>query len=344
MKMESRIAQLNKIAPRRIRVQAALWVTDLHGPGRDAALEARVRHWIAEDPRHAAAFELATEAWQRSGNLPGNLPKSAPHSVADRSRPRISGRALAGMTILCAAFVSAVYFLHDGTLTTGPAEQRTVELSDGTQVSLNANSRVVVQYDDRVRKVTLTSGEALFNVTKHQPRPFVVVIGDRKVIAMGTSFLVRREEPAGSAFAVTLVEGRVAIEPISWPDVLPSNTVTGLNLLNPGERLRFASAATEVKDSPSIDKVTAWQRGQLIFDDTSLNEAAAEFNRYGTNKIAIDGPAVGKLRVGGVFRIGDPVSFAQAMVSAYHLRIINRGKTIVLTDRTIGLEEKHISN
>jgi transmembrane sensor len=95
-----------------------------------------------------------------------------------------------------------------------------------------------------------------------------------------------------------------------------------------------------VKDSPSIDKITAWQRGQLIFDDMSLSEAAAEFNRYGSNKIAIDGRAVGKLRVGGVFRIGDPSSFAEAMANAYHLRIINRGNTIVLTDEPTGSSKK----
>jgi transmembrane sensor len=237
------------------------------------------------------------------------------------------------MAILCAAIISASYFLRDPTLVTGPAEQRTVELSDGTQVSLNANSRVIVQYDDRVRKLTLASGEVLFNVLKHQLRPFVVVIGDQKVIAMGTSFVVRREEPTGPAFAVTLVEGRVAIEPISWPDVLPSAPVAGLRLLNAGERLQFADDATEKRDSPSIERVTAWQRGQLIFEDTSLSEAAAEFNRYGHNKITIDGPGLGKLRVGGVFRIGDPSSFAQAMASAYHLRIINHGDTIVLTDK-----------
>jgi len=79
--------------------------------------------------------------------------------------------------------------------------------------------------------------------------------------------------------------------------------------------------------------VTAWQRGKLIFEDTSLREAAAEFNRYGRNEITIDGPVLGKLRVGGVFRIGDPSSFAQAMAKAYHLRIVNNGNTIVLTDK-----------
>jgi transmembrane sensor len=322
--MDLRIAHLNRIAPRRIRVQAALWVTDLHGPDRDAALEARVRRWIAEDPRHAAAFELATEAWQRSGDLPAELPT--------RTRRRASGKALVRMAILCAAIISAVYFLRDATLVTGPGEQRTVELSDGTQVSLNANSRVIVQYDDRVRKLTLTSGEALVNVIKHQPRPFVVVIGDQKVIALGTSFVVRREESKRSAFAVTLVEGRVAIEPISWPDVLPSEPMMGMTLLNPGERLRFADDATEKRDSPSIERVTAWQRGKLIFEDASLSEAAAEFNRYGPTKITIDDPVLMKLRVGGVFAIGDPSSFAQAMANTYHLRTFNRGSTIVLTD------------
>jgi ferric-dicitrate binding protein FerR (iron transport regulator) len=76
MTVESRIARLNRIAPRRIRAQAARWVTELHGPDRDAKLETRVKGWIAADPRNAAAFELATEAWQKSGNLPAHLPDS----------------------------------------------------------------------------------------------------------------------------------------------------------------------------------------------------------------------------------------------------------------------------
>jgi transmembrane sensor len=333
--MKPGIARLNKFASRRIRKQAAWWVTELHAPDRNAALEEKVRQWIAKDARHAAAFELATEAWQQSGNLPGSLPKGVPRSIASRSRPRVSRLALAGMAVLCLMFVAAVYFLRNDTLVTGSAEQRTVELSDGTQVSLNANSRVIVQYDDRVRKVTVVSGEVLFDVIKHQSRPFVVVIGDQKVIAVGTSFLVRREEPTGSAFAVTLFEGRVAIEPISWPDVLPSEPVAGLKLLNPGERLRFEGDETEKRDSPSIERVTAWRRGQLIFEDTSLSEAAAEFNRYGSNKITIDGPALGILRVGGVFKIGDPSSFAHAIVNAYHLRIIETGNTIILTDKPV---------
>jgi transmembrane sensor len=331
MTVESRIARLNRIAPRRIRAQAARWVTELHGPDRDARLEARVKDWIAADPRNAAAFELATEAWQKSGNLPAHLPDSSP-GARIQVRRRMPRSVLAAVACVVVALMAAIYLARDGTLTTGSGEQKTVELTDGTRVSLNANSRILVQYDDRVRKVALTTGEALFNVAKHQTRPFVVVLGDRKVIAVGTSFMVRREESDGAAFAVTLVEGRVAVEPLSWPDGLPAERAAGAKLLNAGQRLRFAADRPPVVDSPSIDKITAWQRGQLIFDDTSLSEAAAEFNRYGAIKLAIDSAAAGRRRVGGVFRIGDPASFAHAMANQYRLKIVNRRNLIILTD------------
>jgi transmembrane sensor len=333
--MEPRPALLNKVATRRIRKRAAGWVTELHGPGRNAALEDRVRRWIAEDPRHATAFERATDSWQDSGHFNPHRP-GLDSLIRNRARPKAALSALAGMGVLCAVIIATVYFLRDDTLQTGPAEQRTVQLSDGTEVALNANSRLIVRYDAQVRKVILVSGEALFTVIKHQQRPFIVVIGERKVVAVGTSFVVRREDPSGSAFAITLVEGRVAIEPISWPNVLPAGPVTGLQLLNPGERLRFEGESTATEDSPSIERVTAWQRGQLIFDDTSLSEAAAEFNRYGTQKLTIDGPGLGKLRVGGVFRIGDPSSFAHAMANAYHLKVIEHDRSIVLTDKHTG--------
>jgi transmembrane sensor len=330
--MGSRIAPWNSEEEARIHAEAAVWVERLHGPDRDTNLEASVRRWMAEDRRHAKALERITDAWQQNGNIPWHPLPPASGSARGHKRISTAGAALAGMAALCAALACTIYLLRDDTLATGPSEQRIVDLTDGSQMTLNANSRVVVQYDEHVRKITLTTGEALFDVVKDRSRPFVVVAGHRKVIAIGTSFEVRREESAGSTFAVTLVEGHVAIEPISSPDSLPNTSGNGVTLLNPGERLRFAGATNESLDSPSIERVTAWRRGQLIFDNASLGEAAAEFNRYGTRRLAIDGAAVQNLRVGGVFKISDPYSFAQSMASIYHLQIIVRGKTITLTD------------
>ena len=326
-------SDLDAVAPRRVRAQAAVWVTDLHGPHRDAALEERVRRWIAAHPTHAAAFEAATEAWQISGNLPAHLPSPTEFRTRVRDDRRIvplTRLALAGIAALGLALATTLYLLKDDTLSTGPGEQKTVDLADGSQVMLNANSRVRVRYDERARKVILVSGEALFKVAKHQPAPFVVLIGGRKVIAVGTSFEVRREDPTVSSFSITLVEGRVAIEPASWSNDLPAAATPGLIMLSPGERLRISQEAADLLDQPSLDKVTAWQRGQLIFEDTSLRDAAAEFNRYGRLKLIVASDVPANLRVGGVFKIGDPATFARAMANAYHLRIVNRDQELLL--------------
>ncbi len=321
---------------RAIRAQAAVWVTDLHGPERSPGLEAGVRRWLAEDPRHAQAFELATDAWQRSGNLPANLHEEPrpPIPLAASTRVRHASCStrvgLAGAAVLALVLAVAFYLLKDPSLSTGYAEQKTVELTDGTEVTLNANSRVSVDYTGRVRQVSLDRGEALFNVTKHQTRPFVVIIGSRKVIALGTSFEVRREDTGEHSFTVTLIEGRVAIEPLAAPDLLPVEPIDAI-LLNPGQRLRVAANTPDTLDAPAIDKVTAWRHGQIIFEDTSIREAAKEFNRYGKRRLTIDPSVSERLRVGGVFRIGDPDSFAHAMVNAYRLRIIERTDEIKLT-------------
>jgi transmembrane sensor len=344
--------RLDAVAPRHIRAQAALWVTDLHGPGRTPQLERQVRRWIDADPRHAAAFELATEAWQRSGDLPALLrgspgPGRPEAERAGITRPKrltrsawLSGRSGAARPILAAltamiataAVIVGVSFVWGDALVTGPGEQKTVDLADGSQITLDANSRVVIHYDDHMRQVILTRGEAFFSVAKHQSRPFVVAAGSRKIIAMGTSFEVRRESSEDSAFAVTLIEGRVAIEPIGWPNMLPPVSGAGITLLTSGQRLRFSAEATQPVDQPPLDRVTAWRRGQLIFEDASLREAAQEFNRYGKRKLRIEGVAAQSFRVGGVFKIGDVETFARAMANTYPLRVEERGRDLILSD------------
>src|ERR1700678_4457738 len=69
-KMGSRIAPWNSKDEKRIHAEAAVWVIYLHGPDRNTNLESSVRRWMADDPRHAAALEEATDNWQQNGNIP----------------------------------------------------------------------------------------------------------------------------------------------------------------------------------------------------------------------------------------------------------------------------------
>jgi transmembrane sensor len=101
-------------------------------------------------------------------------------------------------------------------------------------------------------------------------------------------------------------------------------------MLSPGQRLTLRGDAPPVVDAPSIDKVTAWQRGQLIFEDTPLSEAAAEFNRYATSHIELGSPDLADIRVGGTFRSGDVASFARAVADANDLEVVDRGRQLLL--------------
>jgi transmembrane sensor len=313
---------------REIRAQAAVWVADLHGPERNPELEAGFRRWLSEDPRHAEAFELATDAWQKSGDIPLSLVAPIPAPNRDTHTTNRTHLTLIGAAALAFTLAVVFYALTDPTVSTGPAEQRTVDLVDGTQVTLNANSKVTIHYIDAARNLTLDTGEALFTVAHDANRPFSVIIGDRKVTALGTSFDIRREDPQRSDFTVTLIEGRLAIAPLTSP-VSTSNPAA--TELHPGQRLRVAAHTPDTLDTPSIEKITAWQRGLLVFDDTPLRDAAAEFNRYGKRKLTIDPAVPNTIRVSGVFRLSDPLSFAQAIASAHRLRITDTPKEIKLT-------------
>ena len=320
---------------REIHAQAAVWITDLHGPDRNAELEAAVRRWIADDPRHAAAFELATDAWQRSGNPPLSLVAApgATSSISSPSRRTVAraGYTLAGAAALAALLAATFYALADPTLSTGAGEQKTIDLADGTQITLNANTRLAVNFTSAARTLRLDKGEALFTVARDAQRPFAVIIGHRKVLALGTRFDVRRDDRHSDDFTVTLIDGRVAIESGAAALANPiSVSEPGGTLLQPGQRLRVIDHAPNVLDSPPIEKVTAWRRGQLIFDDIALREAAAEFNRYGKRKIVIGPNVSDAIRVGGVFRLSDPRSFAAAMANAHQLRVLEKNDEITL--------------
>jgi transmembrane sensor len=322
---------------RAIRAQAAVWVTDLHGPSRSPEVEAGLRRWLAEDPRHAQAFELATDAWQRSGDLTVHRSEQGIASISSRSssRTRVTRRrnplALLGAAALALALAGTFFWLKDPILSTGYAEQRTVDLPDGSQVTLNANSRLMVEYTSQVRQLTLTRGEVIFEVAKHQPRPFVVIAGTRKIVAVGTSFEVRREAALNADFTVTLIEGQVAVEPLSMPNLAPTRTENRITLVSAGQRLHYGTKRADTLDAPPIENVTAWQRGNLIFEDTSIRDAAQEFNRYAKRRLSVDSSVPADLRVGGVFRISDPESFARAMASAHQLHLVETADEIKIT-------------
>jgi transmembrane sensor len=310
-----------------LKAEAAAWVARLHGSGRTSALQAALRAWIAADPSHARALELATEAWEIGGSIPATaVPRISP--VRWRTlRIGLAKPALGVATVLVLVGAAAIFALRDRPISTETGEQRSVTLDDGTRVSLNTNTRLSVHYTKSERQIRLETGEAFFDVAKNPHRPFVVLAGNQSVIALGTSFMVRRDE---GVVDVTLVEGKVTVTTEDVSDTLVTPPANG-QVLAPGERLRIAGARPTL-DRPSIDALTAWRRGEVVLDHTRLADAVDEMNRYSREKLIISAPGSGDILVSGIFRAGDSARFARAIADTYHLRIMEEPSRIVLAD------------
>ena len=316
----------------RAQAEAAAWISLLHSSQRNAEIEAGLKRWIAADPLHAKVWEVATDIWNETSSLPRRVP--SPPTVARRSRPSYLRPVLA-LAALCVLTVSGVVVQHfmRGNVSTVVGEQRTLNLEDGTRVELNTNSHLRVSYDRASRTVYLNSGEAYFQVAREQ-RPFVVIAGDREILALGTAFTVRRDAGLDDPLTVTLLEGRVAVAPVDQPEqaapVAAATPTRDVRILNPGQRLRVHGHSAPTLDAPPMDKATGWMRGQLIFDHTPLRDAIAEFNRYSSRKITIATPEAGAIPVGGIFRISDSKSFARAVAETYNLELTSRGNDLIL--------------
>lgn len=338
------------LSPERL-AEASVWIAKLHGETRGREIEDGLRRWLQAHPENARAFELATEVWEESVQLRTVVP-FRPLSHVEH-RPRWGGMAAAFAGVAAAIIIVVLWFQNVGVVATAVGEQRQLVLEDGTRVFLNTDTRIVVKYDEQLRRVELQRGEALFNVAKRPDWPFVVTAGDRQVKALGTSFVVRKDV---ERVAVTLVEGSVLVSPvvptlpelvqptISAPAAIEQAPATvapdaaksaGAYKLAAGQRLTFDAGAATKLDTPSIEKTTAWRRGQIILDDTPLQAAVIEMNRYNETKLVVAEPEAALLSINGLFQAGDSTHFANAVAQSYGLVVIERGDEIVLSGKPI---------
>jgi len=106
----------------------------------------------------------------------------------------------------------------------------------------------------------------------------------------------------------------------------------------PGDRLIFTAASTRARqDHPDIARETAWQSGRLIFENDTLQSAAAELNRYTRDPLVIADEQAAQMRISGVFRTGDSEAFARSVALLLPVTVDASGDRIVLSSRTPSL-------
>jgi RNA polymerase sigma factor (sigma-70 family) len=191
------------------------------------------------------------------------------------------------------------------------------DLPDGSQITLDADSRAEVAFYADRRQVGLVRGSAFFAVARESARPFVVETRLAHITVLGTRF----EVEAGADEVVVAVEsGRVRVHALR-----PAGDARSVTL-EAGERMRVSAAVVQALADPAASasrSVAAWREGWLDFHGVPLAAAAQRLARYTEQPIRVAHGAA-QLSVLGRVRISDAATWLRLLPQMLPVRVRQR--------------------
>jgi transmembrane sensor len=216
---------------------------------------------------------------------------------------------------------------------TRAGERRTLDLSDGSRVTLGAAS--VLRVDDNFGKNgrhVYLDGQALFRVRHDAERRFVVHAAGTVSEDLGTEFDVRAY-PGDSLVRVVVKEGAVAVHAevaARETYVLRADDVALVNV----------SGHADVVHDMSVERLLAWTGGEIVFDDTPLSEVAAELQRWFDVEFRIDDSTLADLHFTTTkgLRSGSLDEVLPVIEASLGVQAVREGRVVTFRHRPLTIE------
>ncbi|CNI10977.1 FecR family protein [Yersinia vastinensis] len=222
-------------------------------------------HWCQQNEQHEKIYQQMSGLWQ----------SMSPEPVRRRSGLRVSIWLALMVSGLLLSQLPYRYWLADQRTALG--EIKHISLDDGSEIILNSNSAVDIDYSSGQRLITLRRGEVYAIVAKDDAkRPFVVSSRDAQALAMGTRYTVEQQV---AETHVAVVESTVAVSANENPQVRV--------LLAAGQQISLNKHAITrpISVNPNAD---SWVQNQLIFENASLEQVIEQLTRYRAGLMYID--------------------------------------------------------
>jgi ferric-dicitrate binding protein FerR (iron transport regulator) len=193
------------------------------------------------------------------------------------------------------------------------------ELSDGSIIQLNANSSLsyLSEFEEDERKVAI-KGEAFFEITKDEKRPFIVDLQDELYVkVLGTSFNVKSID-GDSITEVYVKTGKVEF-----------GNLENKLLLVPGEKGIFNRKTNqfykETKASTGLSELY-WISGEVNFDGVPLNEVIDVLNTLfdADSKVVLACPDRQNLRIVSSLKKDQSIEQILKVIAEIHGFIIEK--------------------
>lgn len=299
----------DNIVPTPAQEQAALaWLSLLHDRP-SAGDQLTFSQWLRADPAHAEAYAQAQVLWELSEGPARTLADEEALALQgyleamDRPRrsPVLRWSGVFAMAACLLLMVSlgtgwqAQRWIDDlgADFVSAPGEIRTVTLADQSQVTLDADSAIAVDFSHGERRVQLRRGAGFFNVS-HTGAPFVVEAEQGQALVLGTQFEVRLQ-PHGAQ--VTVLSGRVGVT---------ASRDGEQQILAAGQQVAYGEGAAEKLHGVDSEAQLAWRQGWLTYYKSTLAEVVEDLRRYYPGRIVLLNDELAARKVSGSFPSKDP--------------------------------------
>lgn len=215
-----------------------------------------------------------------------------PAKVVNIKRKRV-WYSVAAILVVCLA-VGLTYFLQTRPVTSEQIASNygkvlKNELPDGTEVILNANSKLTLGktwQEGKTREVWV-KGEVFFHVRKTPTHDKFIVHTDAFDIEVtGTSFNVKNKDGKSS---IILKQGSVIIHRKGEPDIK----------MKPGDYVAFENNQIQ-KTTVTKDDYLLWTQNKLVFDDTPLSSVANTIKEHYGVEVQLVGDSVRNITISGI--------------------------------------------
>lgn len=200
-------------------------------------------------------------------------------------------------------------------------QQYQITLADGTSLWLNAASKLEYPINFQAhsqRKLTL-DGEAYFEVSKDEERPFIVATRNQEVTVLGTHFNVNAyvDEPT---IRTTLLEGKVNVRAAN----------SGSTILAPGEQATLSSNGRMTVRAVDAELAVAWKDQQFIFESERIESVMRMIERRYDVEVVYKGDKTTERFGGGFSKFDDVSKVLKSLESTGKVRFEIEGKRIVV--------------
>lgn len=301
----------------RAREEAAGWLILLDDGPSDETRQAEFQAWL-EAPVNRAAWESVSRTGEllasagREGSLQSPASKGFARSGYSRWAWTRHPIVLSAVIAICGALVLAPPLIRDlqADHVTRTAQVRSVRLNDGSNVQLGPDSAIRIDFSAGERRVTLLSGEALFDVMPDPGRPFRVRTRDTTTTVLGTRFDVVMLEGSTS---VGVARGHVQVD--------PTMRISSYELFA-GDWVRINRDGSVEHGADVPDYLLAGPGSRLAVRNRPVAEVVERLRPWFSGRIVVANDSIGEQPVTGVFDAADPASALEAIVGPQGGRVL----------------------